>query len=163
MSQILFVCMGNICRSPMAEGAFARAVIEYNKENVANPISLGIDSAATTSYHIDSPPDPRACETALAKGVDISAQKARQVEVDDFDKFDYILAMDRSNLEDLISIAPNHSKAEVALLLDYSLNPNAEEVPDPYFGGEEGFYKCFDLIDDGARGLLRFITTTSED
>ncbi|MCK5041055.1 MAG: low molecular weight phosphotyrosine protein phosphatase [Sphingomonadales bacterium] len=157
MSKVLFVCMGNICRSPMAEGAFQRAVDEYINANADSELSIEFDSAATTSYHIGDPPDPRACDVSTYKGVDIRHQRARQVNVADFDQFDYVVAMDKSNLRDLLALAPKNSKAEVALFLSYSQNAKAVEVPDPYFGGDEGFMHCFDLIDGAAKGLLEHI------
>lgn len=157
MIKVLFVCMGNICRSPMAEGAFNRAVANHFAENNENAILFEIDSAATTAYHIGNPPDPRACETALSRGVDITRQRARQVEVSDFDEFNYVVAMDKANLSDLLSIAPENCKAEVALLSSYSENPPRDEIPDPYYGGDKGFFHCFDLIDDAAKNLLNHI------
>ena len=154
MTKILFVCMGNICRSPMAEGAFAKVIDNYEGEVSA---SFTLASAGTIGYHVGNPPDPRAIETAKRRGMDISGQRSRKVSANDFDAFDYIMAMDKENLSDLISRSPSNSKAEIALFLNYAKNPSVDEVPDPYYGGDAGFDHCLDLIEDAAEGLLEHL------
>lgn len=151
MTKILFVCMGNICRSPMAEGAFKKAVADRGLDGFI------IESAGTIGYHVGNPPDPRARETALRRGMDISQQRSRKVSPSDFAAFDYIMAMDRENLRDLLANAPSGSKAKVALFLNYSDKTTIEEVPDPYYGGDEGFDHCLDLIEGAAEGLLNYL------
>ena len=154
MTKVLFVCMGNICRSPMAEGAFAKALDNYDSDISA---SFTLASAGTIGYHVGNPPDPRAIEVAKRRGIDISAQRSRKVSATDFDTFDYIMAMDKENLSDLISSSPTHSKAEIALFLDYAKGASTQEVPDPYYGGDAGFDHCLDLIEDAAEGLLEHL------
>src|SRR5579863_8900034 len=149
---VLFVCMGNICRSPTAEGVFRKLHGE-----LAPHIPLVIDSAGTHAYHIDEPPDPRSHATARARGVDISAHRGRQVAPEDFLTFDYVLAMDRNNLRRLEALKPRDSGAELHLLLDYAGDVAWKEVPDPYYGGVGGFERVLDLVEAGSRGLLEEI------
>lgn len=147
MSKILFVCLGNICRSPTAEGVLrARAL----KNNLTG---LHIDSAGTGDWHIGDPPDPRATQIALQRGYDIAHLRARQVTSADFARFTHILAMDRNNLSDLQTMAPDGHGAELRLFLDYAGTPNSD-VPDPYFGGADGFNPVLDLIEFACDGLL---------
>lgn len=147
--QVLFVCMGNICRSPMAEGVFRNRLKER-----AGDLRVEIDSAGTTGYHVGSPPDERAQAAAARRGVDISSLGARRVESDDFERFDYILAMDTDNLEFLLSeSAPEHHE-KIRLFLDYSDARKGSEVPDPYYGGPTGFERVLDLIEDACEGLV---------
>lgn len=146
---VLFVCMGNICRSPTAEGVFRKLLAER-----APQLKLRVDSAGTHDYHIGQAPDARAIAAARARGVDISAHRGRQVSRNDFENFDYILAMDRDNLAGLRAIRPHASRAELSLLLAFATNSPMEEVPDPYFGGPQGFEQVLDLIEQGAVGLL---------
>ncbi len=151
---VLFVCMGNICRSPLAEGVFRRLV-----ETRAPGIPIRVDSAATHAYHIGEPPDRRAQRAALARGFDISRQRARLVDRGDFARFDYVLAMDRDNLQalDVMAREVPARRAELALLMDYApatVVGRGLDVPDPYYGGVEGFERVIDLAEVGARGLL---------
>jgi protein-tyrosine phosphatase len=148
---VLFVCLGNICRSPMAEGAFRNSV-----ENLGLEPHFFIDSAGTSGWHQGNPPDHRARRTASNRGMDISQQSSRIVATDDFHRFDYILAMDTANLDDLQRSMPADSPARLDLLLAYG-ETEVREVPDPYYGGEDGFDYCLDLICDGASGLLQAI------
>ncbi len=148
--RVLFVCMGNICRSPTAHGVFQSLV---DAEELSELIQ--VDSAGTHSYHIGSPPDPRSQATARDRGVDLSTQRARRFESADFVDFDYVLGMDNDNLVNMLAIKPEQPTARVGLMLEYSSSSQVE-VPDPYFG-DAGFERVFDLIDDASRGLLRSI------
>jgi protein-tyrosine phosphatase len=152
MKRILFVCLGNICRSPMAEGVFLKVASE---RGLAPP--LEVDSAGTGSWHIGDPPDSRARQAAAARGVDISAQRARQVQVPDFDDFDLIAAMDRSNVTGLESLAPPHQRLKIRLFLEFAPQAGALEVPDPYYDGAAGFNHALDLIEAASHGLAEYI------
>ncbi len=149
MFNILFVCMGNICRSPSAEGFFATAL---QKSSVKEQVS--IDSAGTHGYHIGQTPDSRAVETALNFGVDISQLRARKVGISDFDNYDLIIAMDRNNFEDLQRIRPAGSKASLEMMMQYHPETRPEEVPDPYYGGMDGFNYMCQLLESATLGLL---------
>jgi protein-tyrosine phosphatase len=151
--QVLFVCMGNICRSPMAEGVF-RHRWHVRAGEVSLDADIGIDSAGTHSYHVGSAPDPRAQAAALRRGFDISDLAARPVAPDDFERFDYILAMDADNLEFLIGEADAEHHDKIKLFLDYSVKKGGGEVPDPYYGGPTGFERVLDLIEDATEGLI---------
>ena len=144
---VLFVCLGNICRSPLAEAAFRG---EASRRGVV----VDVDSAGTGAWHIGEPPDPRARATATRHGVDVSAYRARQVEVEDFRRFDRIVAMDRQNLADLSRLAPKDATARLSLLLDHVEGRAGASVGDPYYGGPEGFERTWDEVTAGARGLL---------
>ncbi len=148
MVKVLFVCMGNICRSPTAEGVF-RDLTERMKTNY-----ITIDSAGTHAYHVGEPPDQRAMATAKSRNIDMSQQRARKVHVNDFEEFDHILVMDESNHNELMQICPEHLQHKVELFMNYSTNFNETEVPDPYYGGASGFDHVFDLVDDASKGLL---------
>ncbi len=145
---ILFVCMGNICRSPTAEGVFRR-LLEAEGEG----LQVEIDSAGTHSYHAGAAPDRRAQAAALRRGIDLSAQRARQVTVEDFERFDFVLAMDEDNLAILHAQCPPARRQRVRLFLEYG-TLGERNVPDPYYGGENGFERVLDLVEDAARGLL---------
>ncbi len=151
--QVLFVCMGNICRSPTAEGVFALLV---QKHGLAHQIL--IDSAGTHAYHVGAAPDRRSQEAAQRRGIDISHLKGRQVSVDDFTQFDYILAMDHENYANLMAICPPSNRKRLRLFLSFATDVKLEEVPDPYYGGETGFERVLDLIENAAQGLLKHIT-----
>ena len=146
---ILFVCMGNICRSPLAEGIFRHRLAER-----AVHLNVMIDSAGTHSYHVGDPPDQRAQTAAARRGIDISMLGARKVVEIDFERFDYILVMDDENRRALLQRSEPEYHAKVRLFLDYSrANPGAE-VPDPYYGGPAGFERVIDLIEEATEGLL---------
>ena len=147
--KILFVCMGNICRSPTAEGIFQHII---EKRGVADLFEL--DSAGTHSYHVGSPPDQRAQKTALARGIDLSHLRARSVDRSDFELFDHILAMDSDNLAGLLAMSPKQYAHKVELFLDYAPEQPQREVPDPYYGGAQGFEHVLDLITLAGEGLL---------
>ena len=149
---VVFVCMGNICRSPTAEAVFRRYV-----ENAGLAECILIDSAGTHDYHIGDPPDSRAKRAAQQRGYDMSSLRGRQVEENDFQRFDYVLAMDRANLAILQRLVPPASDAQVRLFLDYARHHAEHEVPDPYYGGAEGFERVLDMVEDAAQGLLQNI------
>jgi protein-tyrosine phosphatase len=144
---ILFVCLGNICRSPLAEAAL-RARAE------AAGLEVTVDSAGTGDWHAGDPPDPRAQATALRHGLDISDYKARQVRPDDFDRFTHILALDRENLANLRGLAPADPRARLSLLLDMVPGMEGRPVADPYFGGDEGFEVTWEEVDTAAKALV---------
>jgi len=146
---VLFVCTGNICRSPTAEGVFAHLVKERGLE-----AHFEVDSAATHAYHIGAPPDPRSQEAALRNGVDISAQRARQVLPRDFETFDYILAMDAEHLAILLRACPPRLRNRVCLMCEFGPDPAVREVPDPYYGGRKGFERVYTIVYEAATGLL---------
>ncbi|MGD8914498.1 MAG: low molecular weight protein-tyrosine-phosphatase [Candidatus Thiodiazotropha sp.] len=146
---ILFVCMGNICRSPTAQGVFRDMV---DKQGLSEYIST--DSAGTIDYHAGSKPDRRARETAVKRGLDLSDLRARMVTSDDFERFDYVIAMDRSNYADLEAICPPGREERLHLFLDFAPDQPIREVPDPYYGGVAGFDRVFDLVEEASRGLL---------
>lgn len=148
---VLFVCLGNICRSPLAEGRFRHLVQERGLHD-----HFLIDSAATSSWHIGSPPDDRGCEAALLAGFDIGGQRARKVAEEDFTRFHYILAMDQTNLRALRERAPAAHVDKIDYLMSHS-PAGVLEVPDPYYGGVEGFQNCLDLITTGAEGFLEML------
>lgn len=154
--KILFVCLGNICRSPTAEGVF-RAIAAQELAD----LELIVDSAGTAGYHVGEPPDRRTREAAARRGYDISHLRARVVEPEDFERFDLILAMDRQNLSTLERRAPVHARQRVRLLLEYAPQVGVSEVPDPYYGGPNGFEHVLDLIEAGARGLCDALRTGS--
>ncbi len=149
--RVLFVCMGNICRSPTAHGVFQALV---DAEGLG--ASIRVDSAGTHGYHSGSPPDPRSQATARAHGVDLSALRARRFESADYHDFDYLLAMDRGNLADMLAIRPHTGGASPELMLEYSRRFRAREIPDPYYGND-GFELVYEMIDDASRGLLRHL------
>jgi len=147
--RVLFVCMGNICRSPLAHGLFEHLV---KKEGLDTLIE--VDSAGTHAYHVGEAPDPRSQDTARQRGIDISGQRARKVCVADFEEFDYVLAMDRDNYAILESICPAGHEDKLHLFLDFAPELPESEVPDPYYGGRSGFDRVFDLVEAAAHGLL---------
>lgn len=145
---ILFVCMGNICRSPTAEGVFLHLAKEAG---IAEYIE--VDSAGTHTYHLNEPPDRRAQAAAERRGFTMSHLRARRIQEDDFERFDYIIAMDRDNLAILIDQADEQHHGKIRLFLDFSTGQE-DEVPDPYYGGAAGFERVLDLVEDASRGLL---------
>lgn len=142
---VLVVCTGNICRSPTAEGVLRE---KAKQRGLADRIQVA--SAGTHDYHVGEAPDARAIRHATQRGYDLSRQRARQVSRDDFAAFDYILAMDRSHLRLLRSIAPADARARVALYLDTSAASRGQDVPDPYYGGPEGFERVLDMVEEAA-------------
>lgn len=150
MTSVLFVCLGNICRSPLAEAAL-RAEVERLG------LTVHVDSAGTGDWHRGHPPDPRARAVAGRNGVDISHLRARQVRAEDFDRFDHIVALDRQNLRDLARLQPPGSRAQLSLLLDHVEGREGEAVADPYYGGEVDFDAAWADAVEGARALARKI------
>ena len=149
---VLFVCMGNICRSPTAEAVFRARVEEAGMAQ-----HILIDSSGTHDYHIGREPDARTQRAAGQRGYDMSALRGRQVEVADFSRFDYVLAMDNSNLANLNQICPPAQRDRLGLFLQYASRHPECEVPDPYYGGADGFERVLDMVEDAAAGLLRHI------
>jgi len=147
--RVLFVCMGNICRSPTAHGVFRHLVAQQGLTHL-----IEIDSAGTHAYHVGEPPDRRAQSTATARGIELADLRARRVAASDFEQFDYILAMDRDNYEILLSDCPAEAQAKVYLFLEFAPEVGHKEVPDPYYGGQKGFERVFDMVEAAARGLL---------
>lgn len=154
--RILFVCLGNICRSPTAE-----AVVRAIAAREAPELTLELDSAGTADYHIGQPPDPRTRAAAARRGYDLSALRARVVEPADFERFDLILAMDRENLKALRRRAPTQAHQRLRLFLEFAPDPDAQDVPDPYYGGPNGFEEVLDLIEGTTRGLLAHLRRSS--
>ncbi len=148
-SSVLFVCLGNICRSPTADGVFRQLV---EQQSLADRIL--VDSCGTGSFHIGEKPDSRAIKAAAKRDYDLSTLRARQLKPEDFQAFDFILAMDRMNLGVLEAMKPADYHGHVSLFLDFSKQRTHKQVPDPYYEGDEGFELVLDLVEDASRGLL---------
>ena len=149
---VVFVCMGNICRSPTAEAVFRHYV-----ESAGMSGEISIDSAGTHDYHVGDKPDARAQRAAQQRGYDMSTLRGRQVGEEDFRRFDYVLAMDMANLAILHGLTPLGSGTQPQLFLDYARHHSEREVPDPYYGGADGFERVLDMVEDAAQGLLEEI------
>jgi len=149
---VLFCCMGNICRSPTAEAVFRARV-----EEAGLAPQILIDSVGTHDYHIGDPPDLRTQRAAKQRGYDLSNLRGRQVEVVDFSRFDYVLAMDNANMAILHRLCPSAQRDRLGFFLDYAQSHQETEVPDPYSGGEDGFERVLDMVEDAAAGLLLHI------
>ncbi len=149
MVRVLFVCLGNICRSPLAEGVFRDMVTRAGLIE-----KIQIDSAGTHAYHVGDPPDPRALEAALRRGIDIGTLQGRKAARRDFEVFDYILAMDRENHANLLAICPHGLEHKLRLFLEFAPDRPEQEVPDPYYGGANGFERVLDMVEEASRGLL---------
>lgn len=147
--RVLFVCLGNICRSPMAEGVFRHLLRQGGLEH-----RIMTDSAGTHAYHVNEPPDTRAQMTLRSRGIDISDLRGRKAIPADLEVFDYVLAMDRENFEHLRAICPPGAAGKIRLFMEYASNRDEEEVPDPYFGGAAGFDQVLRMIEEAATGLL---------
>lgn len=154
-TKVLMVCLGNICRSPTAHGVFQHLV---EREGLSHVIF--VDSAGTSGWHIDEPPDRRSQNAALSRGYDLSQQRGRQVQASDFETFDYILAMDQANLDDLRRMRPKAYSGHLGLFLAFSKEFSDTEVPDPYHGGAKGFELVLDMVESAAVGLLYHIKQT---
>ena len=150
MVKVLFVCLGNICRSPTAHGVFAQQVKASGLDS-----RISIDSAGTGDWHIGRAPDERTQGAALRRGYDLSSLRARQVSVEDFYQFQYILAMDRQNLADLRDLQPAGFNGHLGLFLEFADVRPVTEVPDPYYGEHDGFEQVLDLVEQASAGLLR--------
>jgi len=147
--RILFVCMGNICRSPTAEGVFRRLAAER-----VPGVEIEVDSAGTHDYHVGDPPDPRSIAAAARRGVDLRQLRARLIRDDDFERFDLIIAMDRLNREALLNRSPAPFRERIRLFMDFAGDREVVDVPDPYYGGAPGFEQVLDLAEEAAAGLL---------
>jgi protein-tyrosine phosphatase len=147
--RVLFVCMGNICRSPMAEGAFTRLVDDAGLTG-----RIVADSAGTHGYHVGEPPDTRAQRAAARRGYEIGDQRGRQVMAVDFGASDYVLAMDEANLDALKRLCPRQHAAKLRLFMEFHADPGVREVPDPYYGGNDGFERVLDMVEHASHGLL---------
>ncbi|MGH9182981.1 MAG: low molecular weight protein-tyrosine-phosphatase [Acidimicrobiales bacterium] len=150
--KVLFVCMGNLCRSPMAEGVFRQRVAQAGLDG-----RIAIDSAGTHDYHIGDSPDPRAQRAAGRRGYDLSGLRGRQVSAADFSEFDYVLAMDETNLRALKRLCPSRHAHKLRLFMDFSGGAALREVPDPYYGDEQGFELVLDLAEEASQGLLEHL------
>lgn len=151
--RVLFVCLGNICRSPSAQGVFQELL---RKEGWDQRVE--VDSAGTTAYHAGQAPDPRAQEAAAARGIDLSAQRARRVTSEDFSRFDYVLAMDSENLHDLQEMHTGEGQCHLGLFLEFS-EGQGMDVPDPYYGGGQGFEVVLDILEEGGQAFFRHLVT----
>ena len=149
---ILFVCMGNICRSPTAHGVFQKKVIDHGLAQ-----QIQVDSAGTHNYHPNSPPDERSQEHAKKRGYDLSTLRARQIQDADFERYDLILAMDWDNLALIQEGCPPEHQTKVRRLMEYRIFQVGEVVPDPYYGGVQGFEHVLDLVEDACDGLLHHV------
>lgn len=149
--KVLMVCLGNICRSPTAHGVFINLIKNNELEGI-----IEVDSAGTSTYHIGDHPDPRSIQAASRRGYSLQSFTARQLTDADYRQFDYILAMDRANLDLMESRRPADASAKIQLLLDYADNAH-ESVPDPYYVDGDGFELVLDLVEEGCAGLLRHI------
>ncbi len=145
---VLFVCLGNICRSPTAHGVFQKMIDDRGLNH-----RISVDSAGTAGWHTGKAPDARSQRFALKRGYDLSDLRARQAIATDFDEFDVILAMDKQNLKDLQALCPSHFTGHLGLFLAFG-NSAVAEVPDPYYEGDDGFEKVLDLVEDACQGLL---------
>ncbi|MFY8094604.1 MAG: low molecular weight protein-tyrosine-phosphatase [Niveispirillum sp.] len=152
MRSVLFVCTGNICRSPTADGVFRQLVADAG-------LDVLVDSAGTHGYHIGDGPDPRTVRAARDRGYDLSRLRARKLVTDDFNRFDLMLAMDRGHLDIMRRLAPAGSAAQLALFSDFAPAPwRGRDVPDPYYGGAEGFVEVLDMVEAGATALLGLVS-----
>lgn len=155
MIKVLFVCMGNICRSPTAEGVFRHKVTQENLDT-----EISIDSAGTHAFHNGNPPDERSQSAALKRNIDLSDLRARPVNSEDFSEFDYIIAMDKSNKRDLLAACPEGYEDRIHLFLDFA-NNDISEVPDPYYGQGRGFEIVLNLVEEAAEGLIQHLKATN--
>ena len=149
--KVMFVCLGNICRSPTAHGVFQSLI---NREGLQSRIQ--VESSGTASWHVGKAPDERSTAVAAARGVDLSGLRAQQFSASDFEIYDYILVMDKQNLRDVVALQPSHYHGVVDLFLAFG-EVDCEEVPDPYYGGEQGFERVLDLVESASKGLLTHI------
>jgi protein-tyrosine phosphatase len=148
-TRILFVCMGNICRSPTAEGVLRKLVRER-----APDLKIEIDSAGTHAYHVGEPPDRRAIAAAARRGIDLGSLRARVVDEADFERFDLLVAMDQLNREVLLDRSPGEYRERIRLMLEFAPTTDVADVPDPYYGGPVGFEQVLDLVEEASKGLL---------
>jgi protein-tyrosine phosphatase len=152
MVKVMFVCMGNICRSPTAHGVFRKLV-----EDEGYAEQIYIESSGTHAYHVGEPPDNRAQQTARHRGLDLSDLRAQRIRSSDFENFDYILPMDGDNYDILLGISSPEFHGKIRMFLGFAPSLSNKEVPDPYYGGPGGFEQVFDMVEAGSRGLLQDI------
>lgn len=152
MINVLFVCTGNICRSPTAEGVFRALVAQHGLDG-----HIAVDSAGTHAYHVGEAPDRRSTAAARKRGVELADLRARKVQAEDFERFDLVLAMDRGHAEILRRMCPAEQVERVRLFLDFAPDSGAKDVPDPYYGDGDGFERVLDMIEAGSAGLLAHI------
>ena len=157
MLKVLFVCMGNICRSPSAEGVFIKLISEQKLQH-----KFSVDSAGTHAYHIGEHSDLRSQKAAKERGVDLSKIRARKVIMGDFEDFDYLLAMDKDNHSAMLKACPEEHQHKVRLFLEYAPHLDAQEVPDPYYGGTYGFERVLDLIEEASTGFIKELKISGE-
>ncbi len=150
MTKILMVCMGNICRSPMAQGIMEEKVKQYG-------LNATIDSAGTINYHAGEAPDHRAQTVMIAHGIDISQQRARQITLKDLEDFDFIFVMDTSNFREVMRLATPEQKSKIKLVTEYAWPGQHVEVPDPYYGGREGFENTFKILDSACDAIAQYL------
>ena len=156
MIKILFVCLGNICRSPTADGVFRKLLTDQRLTD-----RIEVDSCGTGDWHIGKAPDHRAQTAAKQRGYDLSVLRARAIHMTDFERFDYILAMDESNLKDLLNMSSLQYHEKIGLFLEYAPNSDLTAVPDPYYEGADGFEHVLDLVEEACDGLLEYIKQTT--
>lgn len=156
MIKVLFVCLGNICRSPTADGVFRKLLADQGLTD-----RIAVDSCGTGDWHIGKAPDQRAQAVAKQRGYDLSVLRARSIHMTDFERFDYILAMDESNLKDLLNMASLQHHDKISLFLEYAPNSDLTAVPDPYYDGADGFEHVLDLVEEACGGLLENIKQTT--
>ena len=153
MIRVLFICLGNICRSPSAEGVFRQLVVQKNLQHV-----IHIDSAGTSDWHLGSAPDSRSIAAAKKRGIDLSCLQGRQVQEQDFFDHDYVIAMDRKNVVELLRVAPVEFRHKIFLMSHFAKqNIFSEDVPDPYFGEEDGFELVLNQLEDASEGLFEYL------
>ena len=155
--RILFICMGNICRSPTAE-----AVFRHLLQQRAPDVTVEIDSAGTHDYHVGEAPDRRALAAARRRGIDMSGLHARQIQYSDFERFDLLLAMDQENVAELRRRAPATYQERIRLFMEYAPQAHSRVVPDPYYGGTQGFEEVLDLLEQASMGLIEEVVGRSE-
>lgn len=155
--KVLFVCMGNICRSPSAEGVFNKLITEQQLLD-----KFSIDSAGTHAYHIGEKPDLRAQKAAQEREVDLSKIRARKVIMGDFEDFDYLLAMDEDNHSIMLQVCPEEHQHKIKLFLEYAPHLDVREVPDPYYGGSYGFERVLDLVEEASAGFIKELKISGE-
>ena len=151
--KIIFVCMGNICRSPSAQGVYEKFL-----KNKRLRGKITVDSAGTHSYHVGGQPDSRSTQAAMLRDIDISQQRARKISNQDFEIFDYIVVMDNDNYMNVKMMAPKKHHNKIFKMMDFSTSSQYKEVPDPYYGGEQGFELVLDLLENASIGLYEYIT-----
>ncbi|MCC9621558.1 low molecular weight phosphotyrosine protein phosphatase [Thalassospira sp. MA62] len=154
MIKVLFVCTGNICRSPTADGVFRHFVAQTGLSD-----KIDVDSCGLSAYHVGELPDPRSREMAQSRGYDLSDIRSRKIKPGDYESFDYVLAMDEGHLRDMRRQASGHSQSKIELFLDYHPARSGQSVPDPYYGGPNGFVDVFEMIEETSHSLLEHIRT----